>query len=317
MAISTQTAAVASEGYTMINEDEEQERREREWREVEDLVMIYQRQFSTELCDTYAGSTTPAEIKKQSQQAMIELIERFSPLFKKYTQLLSTGQIDFDDMESKMFVMLFIDDKYLQGTLKRYVIAPQQKTDIAHKFNFVKENYGSIQHEEILTDLHVLFMTISRRYKQMGKSFCGYLYNAYRHEVARHIKKHIKNPINIKYKNVEYEDEINSSDFVVENNYEDHYYEDAMGMPDASWIQGSSCTDIFADLDPLERKIIVKYYLEFCNDRQISECFGIHINTINNSRRHATELIAQKLGIKPEDIKRSRRSGKKAILPQQ
>ena len=96
---------------------------------------------------------------------------------------------------------------------------------------------------------------------------------------------------------------------------EEKYYEDAMGLPDITWISGMSASDVFENLTPIERKMLVKYYLEDWNDRQISEEFGIHINTVNQIRRSAIEKLAQKLNIDPKDIKRSRKSGKQAVIP--
>jgi DNA-directed RNA polymerase specialized sigma24 family protein len=281
--------------------------REKEWIEVEDLILKYQIQFN--------DNADPMSII-ESQDAAAELLKRFSPLFKKYLLLLKNGQIDFNDREMKLFVCSFIEDPRLQGALKRSKQKADYRADIYKRFNFIKETYGSIQDDEILMDLQTIFLTIARRYKQMGKSFCGYLYNSYRHEVSRHIKKFTKNPINISYKNLEYEDCINGfEDEDIEKSYEDTYYEDNTGLPDLSWIIGQNCSDIFLDLTITDRKILIKYYLEEWNDRQISEAFGIHINTVNQKRRFAVQKIAENLGINFEDIKRNRRSGKKAVLP--
>lgn len=281
--------------------------REKEWKEVEDLIMLYQAQFLDDAdCNT----------KLISQDAATELLQRFIPLFKKYLLLLKSGQIDFNDQEMKLFVRSFIEDSRLQGALKREKQKAEYRADIYQRFNFIKETYGSNQDEEIMMDLQMLFLVIARRYKQMGRSFCGYLYNSYRHEVSRHIKKFIKNPINITYKNLEYEDCINGSeDYNIDISYEDTYYESSTGLPDTSWMTGQNCSDMFQDLEVIERKILVKYYLEEWNDRQISEAFGIHINTVNQKRRCAIHKVAECLGIDPSDIKRNRRSGKKAILP--
>jgi DNA-directed RNA polymerase specialized sigma24 family protein len=282
--------------------------REKEWKEVEDLVMKYQYQFTTDGTDRTALC--------EAQDAAAELLKRFSPLFKKYLLLLKNGQIDFDDREMKMFVCSFIEEPRLQQALKRAKQKAEYRSDIYKRFNFIKETYGSISDDEIIGDLQTIFLTIAKRYKQMGKSFCGYLYNSYRHEVSRHIKKFIKNPLNISYKNLEYEDCINGQeDSDIENSYEDNYYENTTGLPDLSWIMGTNCSDMFGDLATIDRKILVKYYLEEWNDRQISEEFGIHINTVNQKRRFAVQKIAENLGINMDEIKRNRRSGKKAVLP--
>lgn len=281
--------------------------REKEWKEVEDLVSLYQKQFDKDV--------DPLTTRK-SRAAAQDLLRRFSPLFKKYLVLLKTGNIDYSDYEMKCFVSSFMDDPALQKALKRSKQKYEYKSEIYKKFKFVIETYGSLSEDEIIMDLKMNFLTIAKRYKQMGRSFCGYLYNSYKHEVSRHIKKYIKNPISIPYKILEFEECINGDiDDSYEIAYEDKYYENSIGIPDIGWILGNDCSQIFQELNPIDRKILIKYYLEEWNDRQISESFGIHINTVNQKRRYAIQKIAKKLAINTNDIKRNRRSGKKAILP--
>jgi DNA-directed RNA polymerase specialized sigma24 family protein len=291
-------------------EEQDMSQRLKEWAEVEDLVMLYQRQFPKE---TFEPTTEDIE---KSKTAATELLKRFSPLFKKYLLLFKNGQIDFNDTEMKLFVCSFIEDPRLQRALRRKKQKSEYRADIYKRFNFVKETYGVLPDDEINMDLQMLFLTIAKRYKQMGKSFCGYVYNSYRHEVSRHIKKFTRNPINITYKNLEFEDCINGEeDTGIEQSYEDNYYEDSTGLPDLMWVQGQNCSDIFTNLSPIDRKILVKYYLEEWNDRQIAEAFGIHINTVNQKRRSAVAVVASNIGINLDDVKRNRRSGKKAVLP--
>lgn len=289
------------------NHDFTQTQREKEWDEVEQLVLTYQKQFE---------ENAPTHIVKESQDAAEELLKRFSPLFKKYLVLLQTGQIDYNDIETKLFVCSFIEDIRLQKALKRTKQKYEYKADISKRFKFVIETYGTAPEDEIMMDLKMIFLVIAKRYKQIGRTFCGYLYNAYRHEVSRHIKKYIKNPINIPYKILEFEECVNGEiDKSIEASYEDKYYENSTGIPDINWMLGRDCSELFVELNPIDRKILIKYYLEEWNDRQISEAFGIHINTVNQKRRLAVQKIAAKLSIQNEDIKRNRRSGKKAILP--
>lgn len=275
---------------------------EREWAEVEQLVMTYQMQFSP---------AAPPNSKQMSKDAAEELLERFKPLFKKYCTLIKTGNINYADKEMKNFVTSFIEDNELKKALKRPKQNAVFKKDINSKFKFVVETYGLLPDEDIMLDLQMIFLIIAKRYKQMGRSFCGYIYNAYRFEVSRHIKKYIKNPVNIPYKMVEYTDYINNS----EASYYEDEYETQLDIPDLKWINGEDCSQAFKSLSHIERLILVKYYLDEWNDRQMSEHFGIHINTVNQKRRAAVKKIAQYSNHKESDIKRNRRSGKKAYIP--
>ena len=269
----------------------------REWNEIEELVLNYQDYLTL-------------KDKEQAINPAFELLERFSPLFKKYLALIKHNQIDFNDMEQKSFVSLFMDDKVLRRMLNRKVTPNSYKSDIYQKSNFIKETYGVNNEEDIVYDLYICFLNVARRYKQIGKNFCAYLYNVYKHEVARFIKAYIKNPLSIPYKNFQYEDFINGSeDALIMEEQESSYYESLTGLPDISWVLGETCSNDFLFLTPLQRKIIVKYYLEDWSDRQIAESMGIQTSSINSKRREALILLCQHFDVDPSSLKRMRKSG--------
>lgn len=289
------------------SDDPKFQQRLQDWDEIEDAVMLYKKQFQ---------ENPSSEDLSVGKNAAARILDKFSPLLKKYTTLLKSGQIDWNDKEMKLFISNFIDDTSLQRALQRKKQKAEYRSQIYASFNFVKETYGELPEEEILLDLQTLILTMAQRYKQVGRNFCSYIYNCFRFEVARHINKFIRNPLNISYKNLAYEDCINGeSDYNIEQSYEDNYYEDLTGIPNSSWILGENCSEAFANLTPLDRKILVKYYLEEWKDKQIADHFGMHINTVNQRRRSAAKKIAQNININNDNIKRTRRSGKKAILP--
>jgi DNA-directed RNA polymerase specialized sigma24 family protein len=124
----------------------------------------------------------------------------------------------------------------------------------------------------------------------------------------------MKNPLNIHYKNVVYEDCAHSKNpDLMSDDIEDHIYENNMGLPDISWISGENCSDAFSTLTPEERKILIKYYLENMCDRQIAEYYDMHLNTCNQKRRQALFKLAKKMGYSRKDIRRSRNSGRNAF----
>ena len=268
--------------------------------------MTYKLQFEDDATDSQ---------RLQANQAAEELLLRFEPLFKKYFTLIRTGHIDFSDKEMKRFVYGFIGDASLKAALKRPHATSDFCAGISKAFNFVVETYAKLDDIDIITDLHMCFFILAKRYKQMGKNFCAYLYNVYNFEVSRHIKKFIKNPANIPYRQTEYEDYMQTfEEDEYENCIEDQFFEDSFGIPDETWISGESCSDIFQCLTPEERKFIIMYYLEDYNDRQIAERFGLYINSVNQKRRRAVIKIAETMGVDIRQIKRNRKSGKNAML---
>lgn len=281
-------------------------KRKEEWEEIDSLVARYQKQF---------GVVVTKKEKAEAEQATQILIAKFYPLFKKYLTIIKNGQINFDNYEQRMFIILFMDNVSLKRALyKRAPISREYKQIILQKFNFIKETYGHLEEEEIMTDLYMLFLNLAKRYKPMARSFCCYVYNTFKYEVYRHIQAFTRNPLNVHYRSISYEDcaAQNSAELEINTyNIEDQLSTDADGLPDIFWIGGYNCAPCFQKLTPLERKILIKYYLEQKNDRQIADEIGMHINTCNQKRRHAVKLMAEALNVDESQIRRARNSGKK------
>ena len=271
-----------------------------EWNEIEELVLTYQKQF------------TDKNFSEESKQAAEKLLQKFEPVLIKYLHTIRTGQINFDDAEIKKFVSQFIDDITLRFALKRQKQTAKVRHPILQKFNFIKKIYGTLPKEDILTDLQMCLLVIAKRYKQVGKNFCAYLHNVFCFEVARLIKKYTQNIDNIYYKRQHYNDYMQTiTDKAVEENFEDKIYEDNLGIPDLSWLAGKTCSEIFSTMDTLERKILVKYYLEDCNDKAISASLGLPVNQVSQKRKSALAKLTAKLGVDISTIKRSRKPDKK------
>lgn len=268
-----------------------------EWNEIEELVITYQK---------YLHDKEDGWISKEVANT---LLNKFSPLFKSYITIIKYNQIDWNNQEQKRFIYQFIEDKSLGKALGRKKISSDFKAKIYQKFNFIVSTYGSLSEEDILEDLYMCFLILMKRYKQTGKNFCAYVANTYYYEVSRHIKKQISNPLVVNYKNYAYEDTINGEDS--HECYEDNYYELSTGLPDYTWINGDTCSEVFMGLTSLQRKILIEYYLEDYNDKQISKHTATNIGTTNSKRRDAVYKLSQELGIDKEDIPRKRKSGKK------
>lgn len=275
-----------------------------EWKEIDGLIFTYQRQFE--------DGATPQE-KMAADKAGMELLERFHPLFKKYVILLKSGQINFKNTEQRAFVRLFIPEYHLQKALGRKSPSRADAEAITAKFNFLIEGYGHQDEDEIYDELRIIFFTLAKRYKNVGRSFCCYLYNLFKYEVARYIQKYQQNPANFHYKVAPLE-ECHKTEMDDYSAIEDVMYEDDQGLPDHTWINGETCSELFQGFTNEERLIFSKYYLQDWNDGQIAQLLGMHINTANQRRKAITHKLCAKLGIDPKFIKRHRKSGKKAIL---
>lgn len=281
-----------------------EEERLKEWNQVEELVLIYQKHLNDPVDSIL------------SKEAADILLQKFSPLFKSYLTVIKYNQIDWNSKEQKIFICQFVGDRNLKKALNRKKTSSDFKAKIYNAFNFVSATYGTSLEEDILADLYLCFLILMKRYKQTGKNFCAYVANCYHYEISRYIKKQISNPLVVNYKNYKYEDIVNgNNDHELDFIHEDNYYESMTGLPDYTWINGDTCSDIFCDFSPCQRKILIKYYLEDYNDRQISEMFGTNVGNINSKRRSAINELCMLRCVDKSNLPRKRKSGRKVNLP--
>lgn len=159
--------------------------------------------------------------------------------------------------------------------------------------------FECIPEEDLKHELYVIFLRLLDRYQPNGKLFGSYLCTAFIFELSRYIKKIIKNPITFE-NNIHYNDMFNTcnsgDDFIIRNSTE---FDEILNCYDEvdfddSWVLGISCSEEFLCLTPLERIILVKYYIEGMNDREIANAIGINRNIANQKRRTALEKIKKK-----------------------
>lgn len=254
-----------------------------------------------------------SELKAAGDAAAHELLDRFYPLFKKYLHVIKSGQINFVNPEQRRFISLFMDDiKYRWALCSRKRLMPAQKHEVSERFNFVKDTYGRNDPGEILTDLRVCFLYMASRYQDTGKSFCCYVFNAFRYEAFRMIQKFTRNPINVYYKTKEFEDcvQMPHPDYPTSKIVEDIGI-NQFGFPDYSWYRGDTCSDLFSALTPLDRKVLEQYYLEKMSDRQIAEQFGVDRKMIKIVRVDAVRKIEALTGRRvPEELMKKQNSGR-------
>lgn len=274
-----------------------------EWKHIDSLVFAYQKQFEGNVDET---------IKRQSREAMQELLNRFYPLFKKYLLLFTTGHINYSNTEQRAFVRLFMGNNVLKKALFTKRLTRDMKHKIEHKFNFVVEGYGNQTEEEMYGDMYLIVMTLAKRYKDTGRSFCCYVYNLFKYEMFRVVQAYQENPANIHYKVTELNDESNLKP--VNDDYssvENGDIEDEQGIPTIEWIRGETCNRAFQSLNMEERMVITKYYLQNWSGRQVADLLGVHENTANQKRKNAIKKLCQALGKDRSEIQRYRNSKKK------
>lgn len=257
---------------------EKEHKQHNEWLSIEELVI---------------------KAKNGDKNACGELINKFENYFNKFFLIIKHGKIDIRDRETRFLLSLFVPkDQYVKS---RNIYQDKDTLGrVLASLRSITAKFANIPDEDIKQELYLIFIKLIHRYEPNGKLFGSYLCTAFVYEVSRYIKKIIKNPIssenNINYNDL-YAQGSNIDEFKILNNLQ---YDELININDEidyddSWVLGITCSDIFLCLTPLERIILVKYYIEGLNDREISEMYGINRNIANQKRRAAIEKLKKKI----------------------
>ena len=234
-----------------------------------------------------------------------EIITTFEPYMIKYIKLFYDGEADMKDKDIRQFMALFVSDAKARKRMKNPVLTKTVEREINSITSQFMQLFEYIPREDISQELKMILLTMAKRWKKRGpkKYFCGYLYNSYRYEMYRVIQKLMKEPliykarVNISHEYY-YEDMVDLTEFEL---YPEKWYDESTDNEfSQDWIDGSNCEEVFAKLTPLQRKVLIEYYINGLNTAEISDMLGIGRNTVSNNRKKAVEIIIKETGI---DIK--------------
>ena len=220
----------------------------------------------------------------------------------KYYKMLRYGRFNFDDRDSRKFLIAFIADKSVQEAMKKWFQYADTMRKARLALQQVNNKLEAISDDDLKQDLRMLFIQQAMRYKKIRKKvgFTGYLYNSYRYAVIHYIRKLFKTAeplVHFRMKRA-HEDvvvdqksyiKIDDSIFVKEPIIE---IDDELGN---SWIRGLTCGEEFQSLTPLQRLILKLYYDEGYTDGEIGEKLNMHINTVFRQRKKASLKVQEEV----------------------
>lgn len=265
------------------------------------------------------------EYQTGSQEAAEELIESFSKFFTKYIALIKFGIYDLSHYSTRSFIKLFVHDskdkKLINPYLKHTV---STKYVVSNAISLIQQLFATSTVEDIKQDLQIIFLNMCNKYKDTKPSFHYYVDRTFHFNAYRYFEKMIRDPIARGYtydlpkntqvpgcenENISMFDILADEKAKVENDQTLHdidlYYSqnsnvlinnESNDIYDSSfmntnWINGATCNNIFACLDPSERRIIQMWYVENKTDLEIAEAFGVCRGTINRKRNVAKEKL--------------------------
>jgi len=218
----------------------------------------------------------------------------------KYYKMLRYGKMIWNDKDCRMFMRCFFKDREILEGLNKPYQYEHVKKEVRKKLQYIEMSLRTMDDEDLLQELRILFLKQASRYKKTNRNFSAYLYNSYRYAVMNWIEgmqkkndPYVQMPEQLLriaedcYEDKDGNIEINDSIFATEPMI---MIDDALGN---SWVRGITCGEEFKDLTTLQRLILKLHNHEGYSDGKIADMMGTHINTIFRQRKRAIATVQE------------------------
>lgn len=259
--------------------------------------------------------------KHGHKELSVEIIKAFDLYLYKYVNLLKYGVFNIKDQSLKRFVSLYTPYSTNRKGFRNISIDTSNHNiniqfrlyQTVHNLNNALNCYSE---EELRNSLIIALLNMAMQYKDYGRpSFHTYVKNCFHFEVFKIIKDLIDYPLgnkNCTYGEIS-NDEDNWTEYLQETNANEELIlinadnerlikNNKYGIPtkvsifendslNDNWINGITCNEMFKQLIPFERKLIIEHYIHKKTDSEIADNYGLCRATINRKRLIAVNKL--------------------------
>lgn len=258
-------------------------------------------QLHQAVLDYQAGSQDAAEV----------IIQSFDKFLWRYVNLLNAGIFQIDDTGLRRFISLFMNGKGSKSHVNQYKFKLTVRDSIYSTVNLLQLTFSRCPQEELRNELICALLSMALRYRDLERpSFHNYVDKCFHYEAFRALTPYLNDPAsrfnNEDLDDWEIEDEDSSRQFTKAEDFAVHQqaldassiaikenitspYDAA--MLNVNWINGITCSAIFKELTPFERRLMLLSYTEKKTDTQIAEIYGVCRATINRKKQNAIKKL--------------------------
>lgn len=268
------------------------------------------------------------EFKNGNEESGLELIGCFSSYVSQYILLIKCGEFIPTNKSIYKFISLFYSTHSNYNKNLKY--RDSIKGYWTSEAKYIARLFSSLDKEDVESTLKYVLLKMAKNYKSEEPRFHTYVSRCFHYFLYNELTKYIKdvfcnnayvlhtninneepyilaeklastknqcNDISDEYDSVinkvDYLSLINKSDMALQESNVDEYNEDFL---DINWINGITCSKIFKELTPFERKLLIEHDVYKKSDKQISEECGYVRVTINRKRLKAVNKLKKALG---------------------
>lgn len=236
------------------------------------------------------------------EQNAAPLIRKYTKLIRRYSRLLTYGEMDFKSYDAKRFIACFIpEQEIIKDLCKAGGSQPETVERVHEVISNIRNAFSVYDITEIEHELMILLLETAKKYKDMGCGFSHYLYSVFRYRLKRFADDKMFENMELEsysYKDEYFTEEDRPIDSIIENKY---YYEplniegdEHTDLDNVLWLNGAVGSDLFKELTYSERFILLKAYEEGMTDREISRINGLHHRSVYRIRKRIVDNFREK-----------------------
>lgn len=224
------------------------------------------------------------------------LIQYFDSFLNSYVDFIQKGFILLEKAHLRYFISLFIKDEETRSHIKANKgVTPHDWDIIKSVIRYLKSYFLFYNDEDTFNELLIPFLTLAKRFEIEKVHFDQYVYFHYNLEITHYLRGITRDPNDYAERIATYNGEhkhimdiqlLEKQGRIIQDQYFDIDIHDYRFMGGDEEFSG-----IFSKMTNIQRRILVYYYIDNLNDREISEKLGMHKRSVYRVRNKAiTEL---------------------------
>lgn len=250
-----------------------------------------------------------ADYQARKEGAAEKLVDTYRGYLLPFLNLLNTGELDLTNKPVRRFLLLFVKDPNVRRKISSWKYSRVGRVEAYKTKAMLQEKFKAFGRDEIYHELICVLLEMANRYERREQSeFHNYMWSAFHYGAFRNLSAYITDPLVWNAdKNVDVDERSSESEQVAPSyglydldKESVRTVDDAMETINDNWVNGLTCSPLFAELNPFERRILREAYLNDREDHEIADMLMTCRATVNRRRINAERAVfeaAESLGI--------------------
>lgn len=266
-----------------------------------------------------AAEQMVADYKERKEGAAEQLINAYRGYLLSFLNLINLGELDLRYKPTRKFLMLFVKDPDKRRRIATWTYSKTGVKEALKIKAMIVDQFKAYTREEIYHELVCVLLEMANRYeKQEQSGFHNYMWTSFHYYAYRALQPLIADPLVWRMdENVSMGDKFEGADGMGDflktptmdlihdlDKESVRTIDEELDSLSDNWINGLTCSPIFASLNPFERRILKEYYGNHREDGEIANMLTACRATINRRRIAAERKVfaaAEKAGLLVSD----------------